>query len=241
MGTFTFTPNDVMNVWNANCGDLPKCNDLSLRNRFENTKAFLRYMGDGSTLGRVADAVLRVARSPFCTGKAPTDVFPNGFQATYDWFIKPGQITLIEEGQFDGPKRIEPPDPTPSKETTSHWDQPKPGPWQPDEAEFLRCQVAGILSARIPVRGISNMTIKWVNDGGDHPTATAEEVRMAEATVKAMRSKGELPSSMEDFKRKAIVPRGFKELREQQKESVNVGTAAAKEAAPSDEFTDDPW
>lgn len=84
----------IAEVWNKNCGTLPKVASLNDARR----KKFLS-LAKKRTEEQISSAVRRVANSRFCCGENKTS-----WRATFDWFIRSGTIEKIEEGNYDGKK-----------------------------------------------------------------------------------------------------------------------------------------
>lgn len=87
----TFSPADLIEIWNLHSGSLPKASLTSKRARF----ALARISGCSDPL-RWTSAVQRLARSHFANGS-------KGWRASIDFLLHPDSLTKIEEGQYDNP------------------------------------------------------------------------------------------------------------------------------------------
>jgi hypothetical protein len=195
-----FTPKDLMNCWNGNRGDMRICLGLDVGKRQVAAVEALKREPD---LRVWAAAIKRASASLFLTGMVPG---ANGvtFIGHFDWLLRPDTLTLIQEGQFDGPKEHEAPMPK-APEVTEYWNRPKPSVSFSDE-EFLRCQIQGrlvLVREREKKRktGYDDFCRAWLEKGGEHPWATEEQVAEATAYVEKARAKKTLPASYGAFKR----------------------------------------
>ena len=91
------SPADLVRAWNDHRGPLPEAKGLS-QSRLRHAKARL---ADVSDLERWAEAIRRVAASPFCRGESE-----RGWRATFDWLLQPDTLNRIEEGKYDPPAPV---------------------------------------------------------------------------------------------------------------------------------------
>lgn len=111
---------DLGQLWNENCGKLPKVRDIT-PSREKKWATRFRETPDLQTW-RVA--IRAVARSPFCTGKTE-----RGWKADVDWLLKPNTLVGILEGKWQCRTTWEP-----APEDLPGWDfDPPPLPPPPPE------------------------------------------------------------------------------------------------------------
>lgn len=174
-------PEDVMNAWNVNCGDLPRCHGLSFAGRRSKTLKICEKFD----LQTIVKAIKIVAASDFCNGRIPTKDSPNGFRANYGWFVNEGIIEQALEGQF----KNEPiPPQNPSPKDLGYWNEQKPDAYEPTEEQFLRNQMCGRLALMFERANkrkyvIDHRDIAWIDDGGQHHWADAVQVEQARREV----------------------------------------------------------
>jgi hypothetical protein len=92
------TPDELVQVWNNNCGALPKVERLSSK-RVRKAKSRLREEPDISYWEKV---ITRMAQSNFCQGE-------KGWIANFDFLLQPDTHVKVMEGKYDnragpGPK-----------------------------------------------------------------------------------------------------------------------------------------
>src|SRR5438876_5197601 len=112
------TPEELKVAWNENRGRMLTWTSLDVNGRRELAKKRLAEVQD---LSRWVFGIRRAANSDFLTGKIFSDA-QEPFVAGPDWLLKPGTLTLIEEGQFDN-RRVEPPE-SASPADLSYFDAP---------------------------------------------------------------------------------------------------------------------
>lgn len=83
---------DLLAVWNANCGSLPKARGMNA-GRLKHAKARL---ADNPEVAYWEQVVKRIASSDFCCG------WSGGWKATFQWLLKPDTHLKVMEGQYDG-------------------------------------------------------------------------------------------------------------------------------------------
>jgi hypothetical protein len=85
-------PQSLMEIWNANTDPpIARCLELS-DDRIRSAKARLKKQPDLSVW---VEAARRVNASAFCRGEK------GGWKANFDFFVRPGTLTKIQEGKYD--------------------------------------------------------------------------------------------------------------------------------------------
>lgn len=88
---------DVVKLWNSQ-PSLPSIRDLTSDRR----RALKTRLSEPFFRDNFVEGIQRIAASSFCTGNNERE-----WTATFDWFLKPGSITKILEGKYDGKKKSE--------------------------------------------------------------------------------------------------------------------------------------
>lgn len=86
-------PPDIQELWNANCGALPRIRRLSA-DRLRTWQVRWREEPDE---GFWVNAIKRVAASPFCNGEND-----RGWRANIDFLLRQGRANRAQEGLYDG-------------------------------------------------------------------------------------------------------------------------------------------
>jgi len=89
--TKVYTGN-LLDVWNQNCGNLPKEKALSPAQEKQMQARTLEYSLDEWT--RI---VKKIAASDFCNGRTKTGTW----RADFDWLLKPGTFANVDKGKYD--------------------------------------------------------------------------------------------------------------------------------------------
>lgn len=101
----SFTPMDLLEAWNANCGSLDKVARLS-KSREAKIKARRK---EAPNLGYWVDLVKRLALSDLANGRRRNDKYPGGWFVSFEWLIKNDNNHLkVAEGIFDNKKASKP-------------------------------------------------------------------------------------------------------------------------------------
>lgn len=85
-------PDVLLDIWNSNCGSLPKAESLNSERR---RKAAARW-GEQPDPEYWTGIVRRIASSAFCLGESPS-----GWRANFDFLLKPATHVRTREGQYD--------------------------------------------------------------------------------------------------------------------------------------------
>lgn len=86
-------PKELVELWNSNCGDLPKVNPKRLGNREAKARTRLREEPD---LAVWESAIKKIALWPFGLGNNDT-----GWKANFSYLLQPETLAKAEEGFFD--------------------------------------------------------------------------------------------------------------------------------------------
>ena len=86
----------LFNLWNENCGSLPKSRELS-KTRKSSATARLKEKPERLFWEEV---IFRIRDSAFCNGESDT-----GWRATFDWLLKPDTHMKVLEGKYDKIKK----------------------------------------------------------------------------------------------------------------------------------------
>lgn len=89
-------PKDLLAIWNDHRGDLPAAKGMSQTRK---ARASAR-LSEEPSLDVWADAVRRIAASPFCRGEND-----RGWRASFDWLLQPDVLLKTLEGKYDPRKR----------------------------------------------------------------------------------------------------------------------------------------
>lgn len=81
----------LLDIWNSNCGSLPKANGLS-----EARQKKLSNLWPKQTPDQWVETVRRIAASKFCTGNNDRT-----WRANFDWLLRPDTWLKVNEGQYD--------------------------------------------------------------------------------------------------------------------------------------------
>lgn len=84
--------NRLVGIWNENCGTLPRV----IANSKSRDKLSKDRLSEEKNLDAWADVVKRIASSAFCCGNNE-----RGWQATFDWLLKPDTRLRVLEGKYD--------------------------------------------------------------------------------------------------------------------------------------------
>lgn len=96
-----FAPLRFLEIWNANCGDLPKVKRLS-KSRTDKIRA---RRAEEPDLEYWVECIKRLAASDFASGKVKSDRYPNGWTADLDWLIKNDtNHAKVSEGKYANKK-----------------------------------------------------------------------------------------------------------------------------------------
>lgn len=91
-GPPAFSASDLLDVWNSNCGTLPKARELG--KRAPKAQARVREKPDRSYW---VDVVSRIAKSNFCNGRSKG----SEWRATFDFLVQPDTHLKVLEGKYD--------------------------------------------------------------------------------------------------------------------------------------------
>lgn len=91
-----FDASALFNLWNENCGSLPKSRELS-KTRKSSATARLKEKPERLFWEEV---IFRIRDSAFCNGESDT-----GWRATFDWLLKPDTHMKVLEGKYDKIKK----------------------------------------------------------------------------------------------------------------------------------------
>lgn len=92
---------DLAEVWNSNCGNLPKATKPT-KTRLVAMRARKSEHPDRDYWVEVAK---RIAASEFCRGEKPGSTW----RANFDWFLKPDTHVKVLEGRYSPPGPVAPP------------------------------------------------------------------------------------------------------------------------------------
>lgn len=104
-GCVQLSPRALLEVWNENCGSLPKAKDLSEKRR----RVALQRVTEKPDRQAWVDVVRSVASSDFCNGRVQNS---SGWVATFDWLLQPDTFLKVVEGKYSNRERSvsDPPD-----------------------------------------------------------------------------------------------------------------------------------
>jgi hypothetical protein len=111
---------EVMKLWNTICvpSGLPRVNHLTGKRPIQVRMALHEY-----SLEELEGVIRRVTESDFLCGRAPSPTHPH-FRATFDWVFDKRNLPKVADGNYDKPRRLE--DPTPSPSTLPAYREPTP-------------------------------------------------------------------------------------------------------------------
>lgn len=91
-GLPAFSASELLEVWNSNCGTLPKARELG--KRASKAQARVREKPDRDYW---VDVVSRIAKSNFCNGRSKG----SEWRATFDFLVQPDTHLKVLEGKYD--------------------------------------------------------------------------------------------------------------------------------------------
>lgn len=91
------TPQQLAEIWNSHCGDLPRCKGIGVKRR----AAMMRRIKEHPDPLVWLDAIKRIAASDFCRGDNN-----RGWRANIDFLLQPDTLLKVQEGSYQSNKAL---------------------------------------------------------------------------------------------------------------------------------------